>query len=53
MGFRKSEEEAKVTKIIKVPTSEKEEAIRSMGSSAAIGLAFAWPAMVELLPRSA
>ena len=53
MGFRKSEEEAKVTKIINVPTSEKEEAIRSMVSSAGIGLSFVWPAMIDLLPRSA
>ena len=53
MGFRKSGEEANVTKIISVPTSEKEEAIRSMVSSAGIGLSFAWPAMIDLLPRCA
>ena len=53
MGFRKSEDEANVTKIISVPTSEKQEAIRSMVSSAGIGTSFAWPAMIDSLPRSA
>ena len=52
MGFRKSGEEAKVRKIISVPTSEKQEAIRSMVSSAGIGLSLAWPAMIEFLPGS-
>ena len=41
MGFRKSEDEANVTKMINVPTSEKLEAIRSMVSSAGIGSSLA------------
>lgn len=46
MGFRKSEDEANVTKMMSVPTSEKQEAIRSMVSRAGIGTSFAWLAIV-------
>ena len=53
MGFRKSEDEANVTKMMSVPTSEKQEAIRSMVSRAGMGLSFAWLAMSDLLPRNA
>lgn len=41
MGLRKSDEEAKVMKIISVPTSEKQDATRSMVSSAGSSSFFA------------